>query len=163
MNPVKRILVPVDFSPCSKAALEHASFLAHRLGAELEVLHVWEPPTYVTPEMVVHMPGEKSRTLAEFVRTQSGQAMEALLASIERDGLVVHGRLETGAVVETILRAARENDLVVMGTHGRTGLSHLLLGSVAEKVVRRSPCPVLTVREPLDETAPAVETDDELP
>jgi universal stress protein A len=146
-----RILVPVDFSPCSRSALEHAVHLAQKLGAEIEVLHVWEPPRYVIPEVTVQMPGEPQRTLMEFARSEAGKEMEGFLADFEGEGQPrVSGRLASGDPTEAIIDLAESGsyDLIAMGTHGRTGLSHLFLGSVAEKVVRRAKCPVLTIRSP---------------
>jgi len=101
-------------------------------------------------EMLVYAEGQPQRTLAEFARTHAGKEMEQFMVSVEGHGLKVRGRLETGDPYLTILRvaASEQYDLIVMGTHGRTGLQHLLVGSVAEKVVRRAPCPVLTIRIP---------------
>jgi nucleotide-binding universal stress UspA family protein len=155
MKPIQRILVPVDFSASSRAALEAAAFLAEKLGASVDVLHVWEPPGYVGPEVMIHMPGKTGLPLVEFAHTEAGRDMERFLADFGKRGLRVSGRLETGLAVQTILRVAGDDhyDLIVMGTRGRTGLSHLMLGSVAERVVRRAACPVLTVREPEAEPA----------
>ena len=146
MESISRILVPVDFSVCSRAALEYAAFLAARLGAAIDVLHVWEPPIYFSADVMI-AEGDRERTLAEFVRTHAGRRMEDLLASIERRGVRVRGRLATGPTVDTIITSAREGyDVLVIGTHGHTGLRHLIAGNVTEKVVRRAPCPVVTVR-----------------
>jgi len=148
---VARILVPVDFSACSRAAMEFAAYFAGRFGASVDVLHVWEPPRYVIPEVTVEVPGEPKKTLLEFARSEAGKEMESFLEELQRSGTVkVRGRLESGDPTEVILELTDtdEYDLVVMGTHGRTGLSHLFLGSVAEKVVRRSRKPVLTIRHP---------------
>ena len=142
----RRILVPVDFSDCSRASLDVAVDLAARFGSEIEALHVWETPIYVTPDLMLWAPAQGKRSLADFARTHAGQAMEKLLESVEKNGVKVHGRVETGGISDVILHAAEDADLVVIGTHGRTGLAHVLLGSVAERVVRQSPCPVLTVR-----------------
>ncbi|HJZ87263.1 MAG TPA: universal stress protein [Polyangia bacterium] len=151
MPDLNKILVPVDFSACSRAALDYAAFLGGRFTASIDVLHVWQPPHVVGgAEMLVYAEGQPQRTLAEFARTHAGKEMEEFLATIENRGLKVRGRLETGDPYVTILRVAADEkyDLIVMGTHGRTGLQHLLMGSVAEKVVRRSSCPVLTIRIP---------------
>jgi nucleotide-binding universal stress UspA family protein len=148
MTELRRILVPVDFSACSRAALDYASFLAQRLGATVDVVHVWDAPPYLGPEVLLHIPGETRLTLAQFAGARAQRDLEHFLASVEHPG-VVKGRVETGDPCDTILRLAAEGyDLIVMGTHGRSGLAHVLLGSVAEKVVRRAPCPVLTIREP---------------
>jgi nucleotide-binding universal stress UspA family protein len=155
MNAPRRILVPVDFSACSKAALDYAMNIAERLGASVDVLHVWEPPHYITPETVVYIPGEPGQSLSQYARSQANRAMEELLSSARRDhGPSLSGRIEAGQAVGVILEHAKGDafDLIVMGTHGRTGLSHLLVGSVTERVVRRAPCPVLTIRVP--EAAP---------
>ena len=146
MRRIERILVPIDFSPCSRAALEHATLVSASFGATIDVLHVWEPPGFIPVDTMI-IEGERERTLAEFARTRAGQLMEELLAAIESRGVPVRGRLASGPPVETILEMARHDyDLIVMGTHGHTGLRHFLAGSVAEKVVRHAPCPVLTVR-----------------
>jgi nucleotide-binding universal stress UspA family protein len=147
---IRRILVPVDFSPASRAALEYAVFLARRFDAGVEVLHVWEPPLYVGPEITITAPG-RAVTLAEFARTEASRGMEEFLASLDRAGLPsLNGRVDSGPPAATILRVATDEhcDLIVMGTRGRTGLAHALLGSVAEKVVRRASCPVVTVHAP---------------
>jgi universal stress protein A len=147
MESISRILVPVDFSSCSRAALEYAAFLASRLGAAIDVLHVWEPPTFFSADVMI-TEGDRERTLAEFVRSHAGQRMEELLASIERLGVRVRGRLATGSPVDTIVASASDGyDVIVIGTHGHTGLRHLIAGNVTEKVVRRAPCPVVTVRD----------------
>lgn len=152
MLSIRRLLVPVDFSPSSRAALEYAASLAERFGAELEVLHVWQPPVLYGPgiaEAIIYTPEGKT-TLSQFSRTQAGKQLEELISDLHRRASVAaHGRLEMGDPTENILKiAAGGHDLVVMGTHGRTGLSHMFLGSVAEKVVRRAPCPVMTIRVP---------------
>jgi universal stress protein A len=154
MLTLRRILVPVDFSECSKAALEYAARLTERLDAPLDVLHVWESPSHFAPglgEIIVRQPGDEGMPLADFVRDRASKDMDQLVAELGRQSSVkVQIRLETGNVGEVILKAAKDGgyDLIVMGTEGRTGLSHLVLGSVAEKVVRCAVCPVLTIRSP---------------
>ena len=157
MNSIERILVPIDFSPCSDAALEYGIFVAERFDATLHVLHVWEPVHLVAPDMVMWR-GDGAAALSEFARTQAGKEVERILARLDRRGLRARGRLESGDPYELILGLARDEkfDLVVMGTHGRTGLAHLLSGSVAEKVVRNAPCPVMTIRMP-DAAAHAID------
>lgn len=138
-----RILVPVDFSPCSAAALEYAAALAAKLDASVDVLHVWQSPALAALDDAVH-------PLVVFTQTQAGQSMKAFLRALEQRALpatLVHGRLATGEPASTILHIAREGrfDLIVMGRHGRGVWSHLLVGSVAERVSRKSPIPVLTL------------------
>lgn len=162
MKPIERILVPVDFSACSHVALEHATTFALRFGASIELLHVWELPAFsgaALPEVVVNMPEGGDATLHSFVESRAKRAMESLVTTLERRGVTqARGHLEMGHPANTIVEVAKEGgfDLIVMGTHGRRGFSRLLMGSVAERVVQRAPCPVLTVRtpdEPEDETA----------
>lgn len=148
MPSVTRILVPIDFSPSARAALEYAAYLAGRLGAAVEVLHAYEPPGYVGPDTLAVLPIAASHQEWTETRAELERQIGALLAGIP--GLPASRTLlvEAGEPADTILRVASEvgADLVVMGTHGRTGLSRLLIGSVAEAVLRRSPCPVLTLR-----------------
>jgi len=132
--PITRILVPTDFSLCSLNALEHAEELAQRLGAELIVLHVEAVPVAgSTRAEVTHAAAE-----GELTRTTD---------QLRRHRLEVRGLLRMGAADEEILDAAltEHASLIVMGTHGRKGVAHMLLGSVAERVLRSAPCPVLTV------------------
>ena len=146
---ISKILVPIDFSECSFSALQHAVALAKRLSAEIHVLHAWETPPYLTPEARVYT-GGRDQLLSEFISTEAGQAMKRFLSAYDGDPTVkILARIDAGEPVKTILRAAEEGyDLLVLGTHGRRGLAHLMLGSVAEKVARRARCPVLTVRQP---------------
>lgn len=145
---MKRILVPLDFSLGSRAALRHAVALAERFGARVEVLHVWEPSPVVAPESAAWLGGDADTfwaNLAEDLRKR----LEALVAEEAPSSTVpIAVEVEPGYVAHTILRKLErgEYDLVVMGTHGRTGLSHVLVGSVAERVVRLSPVPVTTIR-----------------
>ena len=145
---IQRILVPIDFSGCSTAAVEYAAFLAASFGASLELLHVLEPRLAVTGEAVIIDPGYPAETLAEHARRIAAEELEHVAARLARRGLAVRTGLENGTAWERIVRAAETRaELVVMGTHGRTGLSRFLLGSVTDKVVQRSPVPVLTIRD----------------
>jgi nucleotide-binding universal stress UspA family protein len=148
---IKKILAPIDFSSCSTASLAQAAEFARQLGAELEVLHVWEMPHGLRPDLMVWIEGTDAKPVSEIAREDAAREMESFLAA-SSPATRPHAdvRLEGGDPVDRILLAARERgaDLIVMGTHGRRGLSHLLLGSVAEKVVRRAHCPVLTVPAP---------------
>lgn len=151
MHSPSKILVPVDFSESSRGALEYAVTLGARFGAEVDVLHVWHPP---------YQMGSKQDLLTEFVRSDAGHKMMEWLASFDlRSDVEAHGRLATGVrsdVPDAIVNVVESGayDLVVMATHGRDGLSQLLRSSVAEKVVRRSPCPVVTVRGADDAAGP---------
>jgi nucleotide-binding universal stress UspA family protein len=164
MRPMfQTILVPVDFSSSANTALRYATRIAERFGASLLVLHViakevatgmvcrhGEPrrTTLLGPEAApVAVPAEVLETVTIDLREQAQAALRHVVASwpIERP---VELRVEVGHPVEQILDVVtREDiDLIVMGTHGRTGLAHAVIGSVAERVVRLAPCPVLTVK-----------------
>jgi universal stress protein A len=144
-----RILVPVDFSSHSDAALSCALSLARRLGAQLELFHVVEDPHTAGAwgAEVAYVPSVQE-ILGNYAKT-----CEGLLAELKRraggDDAAVTTRVLIGSPARTIVERAQEGafDLVVMGTHGRTGLAHVVMGSVAERVVRHAPCPVLTIRE----------------
>jgi len=143
MQSFNRILVPVDFSETSPAALKCAAMLGARVGAEIDVMYVWSPP----PEA-----GTRREVLTEFTRSEPGHKMMEWLGLFQmRNDVEVHGRLAPGAradVPEAIVQAAEAGgyDLVVMGTHGHQGFWHSLMGGITEEVMRRAPCPVVTVR-----------------
>jgi nucleotide-binding universal stress UspA family protein len=146
----KRILVPTDFSAGSRAALDHAAGLAERFGATVVALHVWQPPALMRADDAISLAGEPYQTLAEAARLRASAAMDDFLAPlIEHEGLWFRRQLATGDPADAILDAASDGrfDLIVMGTHGRTGIKRMILGSVAEKVTRRASCPVLTIRD----------------
>ena len=153
MPEISRILVPVDFSDCSDAALEYALFLAAELGASIDLLHAWHPPHDSSPflgQLAIADPRDgRHKTLAEFVEEQARDALARVVGHLQGRGVEVRESLLVGgtpkrAIVEAATRG--EYHLVIMGTHGRTGLAHVLMGSVAEWVLRHSAVPVLTVR-----------------
>ncbi|OGQ77533.1 MAG: hypothetical protein A2289_08115 [Deltaproteobacteria bacterium RIFOXYA12_FULL_58_15] len=156
MVTISRILVPIDFSPCSAAALDHAQFLAALVDASIDILHVIRQPTYVGAEVMVDVSGKSRQSFKDFARAQAEREMSRFLAS-RTDSPKLTRHMQVGDPTRMILEFALENrcDLLVMGTNGRTGFSHLLLGSVTEKVVRRSPCPVLIVRDATCKSEPS--------
>ena len=143
--PFTHILVPTDFSPPSDAALSHAKELAARFDARLSLLHVVTNPQAAgvwTPDVYVPASPE---TQERFLREARARLENAMTAD-ERARFKVTIEADIGAVVEKIQDFVRAQhvDLIVMGTHGRKGLAHLFLGSVAERVLRSASCPVLT-------------------
>jgi nucleotide-binding universal stress UspA family protein len=148
MAKIRRILAPVDFSDCSRGALEYAFFMAQSFGASVDVLHAWTTPAYVSPYVAVQLSSSGPvQTLEALTREEARRQMDKFLATLEvPEGVELNIRVEFGFEADVITEAASGYDLVVLGTHGRSGLSHFLMGSVAEKVVRKAPCPVLTVR-----------------
>ena len=146
MTRVRCILCPTDFSDPAATALEHACELAKVLPARLVLLHVIAPAAYPLPELAT-LPGFPD------LQGELRKAVETDLEGWRRRvpaGIAVEVALREGVPHDEILAAARESacDLIVMATHGRTGWKHALLGSIAERVVRLSQCPVLTVRGP---------------
>jgi nucleotide-binding universal stress UspA family protein len=144
MATITRILVPTDFSASSRAALDLACDLASRLGLPLTVLHAYALPAYPLPEGVVLPTSEQT---AETI-TRAARALHGELEHAQAHGVEARSLLAEGDPFDAIVRTAGElgADLIVMGTHGRRGIAHALLGSVAEKLVQKGPCPVLTVR-----------------
>ena len=144
-NTIKRILVPVDFSSESRAALWRATELAAALGASVDVLHVLDLPEarHMATEFYVPLPPEYREELHRGAQKHLDEWL-----STANVPAAVHRDLAEGKPSAEIVDYARNHadDMIVIGTHGRGGVSHLLLGSVAEKVVRSAPCPVLTVR-----------------
>jgi nucleotide-binding universal stress UspA family protein len=139
----KRILCGIDFSDTSRAGMRAAVALAGKLDAELTLLHVFQSPSYVLPEGVVFAgPDVLLRVTEEVDKALAAWRVQAEGAGAKR----VTTKSAMGAPADEIVQeAARGYDLVVVGTHGRSGIVHALLGSIAEKVVRRSSVPVLTV------------------
>jgi nucleotide-binding universal stress UspA family protein len=135
----RRILVPHDFSESADTALEMAADLAASQGGRLAVLHVLEP-FHPPPEVVSWL------RQANDIGPQLKRLEGVVAARLGRRKVPVQCRVVVGYPIEAILEAARDVDLIVMSTQGRTGLPHLLMGSVAERVVRHSTKPVLTVR-----------------
>lgn len=148
----KRILVATDFSPGASAALDHAVDLAERFGATVVALHVWPPPTVLRADDALSLAGQPYQQLAELASRRASAEMDEFLAPLaEREGVWFRRQVAMGDPAETIVEVATDGefDLIVMGTHGRTGLKRMILGSVAEAVCRHAPCPVLTIREAL--------------
>lgn len=137
MPTLKRILVATDFSDHARKALEQAALLARQSDAEIILCHI------IDPMLVVPSPIDAPDRAASDARTKAERWL--------RDAGVENGRvlIEQGHAFAEIVRLARneEADLVVLGSHGRGAIAHLLLGSVAERVVRKAPCSVLVVRE----------------
>lgn len=143
-----RILVPTDFGAASDAALECAKEIARRFTGRLYLLHVIEDPTATgvwTPEVYAGVSAELRDTLLRDAKLRLDKA----LTDAEREEFRATIEIRVGAAADTIGEFARETgiELIVMGTHGRRGLAHMFLGSVAERMVRTAPCPVLTVRQ----------------
>lgn len=142
---LKKVLVPLDFSEPSRKALRYAQAFAEQFGARLTLLHVVEPLSYppdfaVVPLLPPDAEGprlqELAKHLAELGRSVGG--------GVETEPIVISGRPWQG-VVDYAKEA--DVDLIIVSTHGYTGLKHVLLGSVTEKIVRHAPCPVLVVRD----------------
>jgi nucleotide-binding universal stress UspA family protein len=149
MHRIRQILAPVDFSASSRAALQQALHYAERFDAKVEVLHVWEVPHTVRPDLLVWIEGSDGKPVTEIVSEDASRQMDELLAELSPEQHArLHAKLVDGDPVDTIVEMSKSGtyDLIAMGTHGRRGLSHLVIGSVAEKVVRQAACPVLTVR-----------------
>jgi len=145
MREYRTILVPFDFSAHARAALSEATNLAKRLGAKLCLIHVVQPPTYAYGYGVG--PDANAFDLNE-IHGRAAKMLDEVADSIpDAPDRVDRSVLEDGSIANAIQRAARENgaDMIVMGTHGRKGLKHVLLGSVADRVIKMSPVPVLTI------------------
>jgi universal stress protein A len=148
---IHRILAPTDFSEYSKQAVAYAHELAQRFRATLMLLHVVELPPYPLEWLP---PRRLGGTLLGDLEQQATSDLAQVLPDAQGAAVAVTRRVVVGIPYRKIVEVAEaENvDLIVMATHGRTGLSHLIMGSVAERVVRTAPCPVLTIR-PIGETA----------
>jgi nucleotide-binding universal stress UspA family protein len=141
---VKTVLVPTDFSAGAQTALDHATALAKSFHAKIIVLHVIETFTYTMTE---------SRQLVNvyaLVKKAVEPALDQTVRDLQKEHVAASRALVQGRADQEIVAQAKESgaDLIVMGTHGRRGVSHAFMGSVAERVVRTAPCPVLTVRTP---------------
>ena len=141
---LERILVPVDFSDCSLDALEYAAMVAQQAKASLMLLHVLEPVSY---GLDFTLGQSKARHVEAETWTKR---LEELASSHQHPDMPVEFRLRGGVPSDSILDSAHTLpcDLIVMGTHGRRGISHTISGSVAEAVLRKAHCPVIAVRSP---------------
>ncbi|EPX58233.1 Universal stress protein family [Cystobacter fuscus DSM 2262] len=151
MSTPTRILVPVDLMEGSQAIVEYAVALGRPFNAAIEVLHVWEPPQYVAPDLLVAAPGWTPQPLEKEALAATRQSLENFVGSIQGAGtLPLTQKLVMGEPSAAVIQVAESGgfNLIVMGTHGRRGLPRLLLGSVAQRVVSRAPCPVLTLHVP---------------
>lgn len=147
MARIRRIIHPTDFSRASSAAFDKAVELAKTNGAQLTLVHVLAPPPpmlagdgYITPAVYDEM--DKSQ------RAYAAKEMGRLVTKAKKAGVKTTSVVRDGITAEQIVRAARspKADMIVIGTHGRTGLAKLFLGSVAGRVVAIAKCPVMTVR-----------------
>ena len=153
---VSRMLVPVDFSPHSELALRYATALASRLQASVQLLHVVDDPMATGPwssEVPIPDLSERVRNLI----ANAERRLERYRAAVRPPRVPITTWVRTGHPAQTITEYARAVgiDLIVMGTHGSSGPAQLVMGSVAESVVRHAPCPVLTLRH----TAPGDKTE----
>jgi nucleotide-binding universal stress UspA family protein len=149
MITIKTILLPTDGSECSRKAMTYAMSLGRQYGGRIVALHVidvgWEEQTRIAS---VEVGPELMHKLHDGYAQEARRILQEVLDTGAESGVPVDTRMIKGIPSEGIVRLGKElpADLIIMGTHGHRGVSHFLLGSVAEKVVRRAPCPVLTVR-----------------
>ncbi|ATB39966.1 Universal stress protein family [Cystobacter fuscus] len=149
MSTPTRILVPVDLMEGSQAIVGYAIELGRPFNAAIEVLHVWEPPQYVAPDLLVAAPGWTPQPLEKEALAAAKQSLENFVGTLQGVGNLTQ-KLVMGEPSAAVIQVAESGgfNLIVMGTHGRRGLPRLLLGSVAQRVVSRAPCPVLTLHVP---------------
>src|SRR6188508_1318447 len=142
---IKRILVPTDFSSSSRRALDYAAGVARKFDASLHLVHVCEVPSMITASMDAY-----AIAYTDWNQRLGEEAERELAKIAVRHGFRVTTEVLFGSPASSIVEAADTNnaDLIVMGTHGHGAVMHLMMGNVAERVVRTAPCPVLTVREP---------------
>lgn len=158
---IKKILVPTDFSECSRHAMDQALDLAVALNAEIVLLHASEVPQGLPRDAQIQAEG-RGWHVSEYLESTALKELTAAAQELEARGARVTVRAGIGTPSEVIGNVARDvgADLVVVGTHGRTGIRRALLGSVAERVLRHSRVPVLTVRTPGDDDVlPEAEAD----
>ena len=146
MITLRRILVPIDFSPHSDQALKYAVALAEKFSAQLFLVHAFQDVSIYQTEVVSGAP--PILPPVEQLTASARGEMDRLVSERQLHRFNVHTEIVEGAPVEEIVDYAKEKDidLIVLATHGRGWLAHAIMGSVAEKVVRKAPCPVLTVR-----------------
>ncbi|MBI3455946.1 MAG: universal stress protein [Candidatus Rokubacteria bacterium] len=149
MTMIRQILYATDLSPASEPAWREAQLLGRLLNAEVLVLHVVGSVTFPAEG---YFPPHLYQEMVDAAHQNAHEGLNRLLEGLPEPFLKVRSRVEQGPAGQRILAVAREEaaDLIVMGTHGRTGVSRVVLGSVADRVVRQAPCPVLTVRAPAD-------------
>jgi universal stress protein A len=153
---VQRILCPTDFSEGARKALEHALVLSEAFEARITLLHVWSPPDFIRPDLSVALGDggpHRGETFTDFMQRQAREQADHLLQSLpEAVRARVTLEVVSGNPAQVIVEHARKArcDLIVMGTHGWTGMTRVVLGSVATNVVRHAACPVLTVRTRTD-------------
>lgn len=146
MLELKRILLPTDFSPYAKCGINYACALAEKFGAELHLLHVVQDLVAMLPEPGLAYP-PPGIYLEDLVASAERGLAELLDPAWAQGKSIVRTARQGVPFLEILLYAKeQEIDLIVIGTHGRSGLAHVLLGSVTEKIVRKASCPVLTVR-----------------
>jgi len=144
----KNILLATDFSPASDAALPHALVIAAQYGSKLYIAHV------ISPEYRDLQPSETTATMIQQERGSTEQKLEPLLGAVRQKGISCQPLTGEGVIWDVLLDMIHQNDidLIILGTHGRRGMSKVVLGSVAEEAFRMAPCPVLTVGPKTSET-----------
>ena len=147
MTRFAKILCPVDFSKPSEVALGHAEDIARTFGSELVVAHVVEPMIY---PVAYGMPPVAPIDYEDAAKSSANTALAPIVARLAKAGIKASALVDSGAASMRICELVKDQgfDLVVLSTHGYTGLKHVLLGSTAERVVRHCTCPVLTVKAP---------------
>ena len=145
MKAFKRIILATDLSPASEPALKEAIGLAKENGAQLLIAHAYQPPSVVGAQSISAGVYEE---WDQTIRAEVKGRLQKLVENAAKEGVKAEPLVLTGAPYEAIAEAARSNDadLVVLGTHGRKGVSRFFLGSVAARVISTAPCPVMTVR-----------------
>jgi nucleotide-binding universal stress UspA family protein len=146
---IQHILVCHDFSETTEPALVYAVSIAEKFRARITILHAYERPAYSFPESLV-----EDFEFETKIERAARAALNAVAARAQRSGVEIGVKLKMGTPWKEIVAVAEETraDLIVMGTHGRRGVARALIGSVAERVVRSAPCPVLTVHGPASVT-----------
>ena len=148
MEQIKKILVPIDFSDYSKNALKYAAQFAKQFNAKIYLIYVVEPMIYPADFSM----GQVAIPSTDIdLHSRAEEELKKLSKDIVNGGSKVEVLIKTGKPFVEIIESAAANDidLIIIATHGHTGVEHLLFGSTAEKVVRKAPCPVLTLREPV--------------
>ena len=150
MAGINKIIVAVDFSKCSKKALEEAQFLAKKLSAQLTMVHAMESfADYSLSPVFLYSDSAYVKDSMDRYAKDNGKKLSKIAAQLKGKGIrMVDFKIAIGSAHEVIINQAKKlkADLIVMGTHGHAGLDHLIMGSTAERVLRKAPCPVLTVR-----------------